>query len=185
MFAGSWPPPNFYFLFLSALLSFGSWAIAEEGLLEKSFARARGFTAAEVSSMHLQRIDCDQQIYDGHGRAINGAATIRATRITDRFIELSIQADFDWSLFGLGGYDVNVLAPDSQRQLLDYSAWKSGDPIRLSRRLIVGYETLGPPKQVLGLLSEIRVLEEGFPKVLIVKERIARTEVTPYYLICR
>lgn len=169
---------------ISALLFLGAIAFAEQPVMEREFTRARGFTEDELRTLLLaRRFDCDQRIYDADGVSINGVGALRIVQLTSDLFDFNFYTLMDWTRLGVATEESNVVAPDSERKILNLSRWKSGRSLKLKRQLIVGYETFMKPENIITIFDEFRILEDTLPKTLIVKETVGQGGPTAY-LIC-
>jgi hypothetical protein len=141
--------------------------------LEKEFQKAKGFTGDQIFQLEWQRIDCNQRVYTETGMALDGVASLKVTRVNERLHD--VQFDTSVNLGPLETRDLFTVAPDITRELFDFSTWKTGEPMRFTRRL--NKDTM--------VYDEFRVLSARPPIMLIVKETVGKPEKMHFYFICQ
>jgi len=153
-------------------------------ILREQFNRAKGLSDSDARNLGIQRISCDRRVYSPTGWSLEGNADVKAVAVTADLYEM----EFPSSLYmrDLNPYQNHVMEIEAvaSRQLVDLGHWQDGQSLKIFKTVSVSNVDDDAPAKAVFASDEIKVIEESFPPMYIVKEIVLTEKPFSYYFLC-
>jgi hypothetical protein len=156
--------------------------------LKDEFSKARGLTSYEVEVLSIQRVSCERYLFAPSGHVIEGDADLKATAITSDLIMVEMPSHFSFVAFGgVNEFNNGIIDMDSgeSKQVVRIHPWVEGASLKLRKAMTASFEEENKKPETIWADDEIRVREDAYSKVLLVKETVFAKKPFHLYMICR
>lgn len=161
--------------------------IKSHQILTQEFANARGLSDFEMRSMHYNRVACSRRIFTPSGQSVEGDGDIKVTKVGSNFLEVEFPSQITFTMFGTTNPYKNGVADvetTTSRQLINLRQWQNGQSLALKKLVTVYPEKEDQIPYQTEATVEVRVIDDSYPRLYIVRETVMTEPKFTYYFIC-